>query len=56
MHDTYLQNEPMTSSLAAPVEKKSSHKMLQTNWIILYICENEHVNSFIENANQNIHL
>ena len=37
MQDTYLQNEPMTGSIAAPVEKKCSHKMLQTNWIILYL-------------------
>ena len=34
MQDTCLQNEPMTSSIAAFIEKKRSHKMLQTNWII----------------------
>ena len=35
MHDTYLQNEPMTNTIAASVEKKISQKMLQPKRIIL---------------------
>ena len=37
MPDTYLQNVPMTGSIAATVEKKCSHEMLQTSWIILEV-------------------
>ena len=37
MHNIYLQNEPKTNTVTASVEKKSSHKMLQTKWIILYL-------------------
>ena len=36
MLNIYLQNEPMTSTIAAPVEQKRPHEMLQTPWIILY--------------------
>ena len=36
MQDTWLQNEPMPDPIAASIEEKPSHKMLRTNWIILY--------------------
>ena len=36
MLNIYLQNEPMTNTIAAPVEQKRPHEMLETPWIILY--------------------
>ena len=36
MLNIYLQNEPMTNTIAAPIKQKRPHEMLQTPWIILY--------------------